>query len=541
MNGTTKDSEGETKPLVMTTMMSTSSTARDEGVGTRFGGLTAHVEASVRSASLDAHLGALNAPFSVTAIELGNFGAERTRAALADLLEVGIAKEAEIAAARVKNDVETPSPHNVLQTDVQQLVAAMRLAGSGKEDSEESSDDKNADMAANVLTSVLLRSSPEAGIDPREVEHRREIFGTNAITEKPMESYCKLCWQAVQDFVLIMLIVLGSISIVVEVSTHHGDCGACWVEGAAILISVIVVVNATAGIDYGKQFAFQRLSRSLHDTNTKQVIRDGQQVSVIDDDIVVGDILSVNSHNLASIPADCVLLGPASDLKMNESSLTGESKLISKKPGDVIMSGTNAAGGSGKMVVIAVGVNSVAGRIKAQVYESSDHKSDLESEDTMSPLYVKLDWIAKRIGIAGVVAATLALLGSCIIGFAVRTNKFGENIIEYIITAITVLAVAVPEGLPLAVTLSLAFSSNKMMKDKNLVKHLDACETMGSATTICTDKTGPYIYCSVLICGLAPFPHVIVSFPSQEPSRQTKCQPALFLLDTRTLLWTILR
>ena len=143
------------------------------------------------------------------------------------------------------------------------------------------------------------------------------------------------------------------------------------------MVSVAIVVLVTASIDYAKQFAVIRLSKSLHETNTKAVIRDGKQVSITDDDIVVGDILSVNSHNLASIPADCVLLGPVADLKMDESTLTGESKTVTKRPGDVVLSGTNASEGSGKMVVIAVGINSVAGKIKARVYESADHDDEL--------------------------------------------------------------------------------------------------------------------------------------------------------------------
>jgi len=339
------------------------------------------------------------------------------------------------------------------------------------------------------LTSVLLRSSPETGIDPREVAHRQELFGANAIQEKKLDSFLKLCWEAVQDFVLIMLIVMGIVTIVVETTAHDGPCTTCWIEGTAILFAVLIVVLVTAGIDYAKQFAFIRLTKSLHETNTKAVIRNGKQCSIIDDDIVVGDILSVNSHNLASIPADCVLLGPVSDLKMDESTLTGESKAIAKKPGDIVLSGTNASEGSGKMVVIAVGVNSVAGKIKARVYESEDHDDDLEGEDENSPLFVKLDKIAKQIGIAGTIAALIALIASCIIGFAVEGEPI-ETFLEYFVLSITVLAVAVPEGLPLAVTLALAFSSNKMMKEQNLVKHLDACETMGCATTICTDKTG---------------------------------------------------
>jgi len=314
------------------------------------------------------------------------------------------------------------------------------------------------------------------------------VFGTNAISEKPMESFCKLCWEAVHDFVLIMLIVLGIITIVVEV-TKPGPCGACWGEGAAILSTVMLVVFLTAGIDYGKQFAFRKLSRNLHETNKKSVIRNGKQVIVIDDDIVVGDILSVNSHALASIPADCVLLGPAADLKMDESTLTGESDPVSKKPGDVILSGTNAVQGSGKMVVVAVGINSVSGKIRARVYESSDGDNDLVGEDTHSPLMLKLETLVKQIGICGTVAALLAFTASCIIGLGIQGDDISQ-MVKYLTTSITVLAVSVPEGLPLAVTLALAWSSNQMTKDMNLVKHLDACETMGCATTICTDKTG---------------------------------------------------
>jgi Ca2+ transporting ATPase len=141
------------------------------------------------------------------------------------------------------------------------------------------------------------------------------------------------------------------------------------------------------------------------------------------------------------------------------------------------------------MVVIAVGVNSVAGKIRAQVYESEDYVDTLGGEDEESPLFVKLDTLAKQIGLVGTACAILAFVASCIIGLAFKGEDV-SRIVDYLIVAITVLAVAVPEGLPLAVTLALAYSSNKMMKDQNLVKHLDACETMGCATTICTDKTG---------------------------------------------------
>jgi calcium-translocating P-type ATPase len=460
--------------------------------GSRFGGLAASVEASIAS-SIERDLGNYLATYPIRPEDLSLLSNDRTRLALIQVLEKGIPRDEKV------EDAENPSSRRKMHADVHLLIDKMKAAeekGPFTEHSPEAAEaDKNADIGANILTSLLLRSSPESGIDPREVESRREVFGTNAIADKKLDSFLKLCWEAVQDFVLIMLIVLGIIGISVETTIGLKDdekCGTCWIEGCAILVSVMIVVFVTAGIDYAKQFAFIKLTRSLHETNTKAVIRDAKQVSVIDDAIVVGDILSVNSHDLASIPADCVLLGPVSDLKMDESTLTGESKLISKKPGDVILSGTTAVQGSGKMVVIAVGKYSVAGKIRSRVYESEDQDDELAGDDDNSPLFVKLDLIAKQIGIAGTVAAAVAFVASCIIGLAIQGDDISK-IVDYLIVSITVLAVAVPEGLPLAVTLALAFSSNKMMQEQNLVKHLDACETMGCATTICTDKTGTLV------------------------------------------------
>eukprot|EP00581_Thalassiosira_minuscula_P007824 CAMPEP_0183703132 /NCGR_PEP_ID=MMETSP0737-20130205/988_1 /TAXON_ID=385413 /ORGANISM="Thalassiosira miniscula, Strain CCMP1093" /LENGTH=1169 /DNA_ID=CAMNT_0025929841 /DNA_START=195 /DNA_END=3701 /DNA_ORIENTATION=- len=438
------------------------------------------------------------APFPVSANDLGDLSSsERPHAALARVLE------------KSAQNLPPPGPgeEESLKNSRVQIEGLVRRIGTDEEDDHAHAHDKknkeseahmhDLDMAATALATVVLRSKPDEGItnDAADIEFRRQAFGTNAIADKKLDSFLKLCWDAVQDFVLIMLIILGIIGISVEttIGLEEGEaCGACWIEGAAILAAVLIVVLVTATIDYQKQFAFVRLTRSLHETNTKAVIRNGHQVSVIDDDIVVGDILSVNSHNLASIPADCVVLGPpiSGGLKMDESTLTGESVLISKNPGDIVLSGTTAVQGSAKMLVIAVGTYSVAGKIKARVYESTDHDAEGLDGDDESPLFTKLEKIAKQIGIAGTGAALLSLLVNCLKGFAFGNENVKDVLIEYIVVAITVLAVAVPEGLPLAVTLALAFSSNKMMKEQNLVKHLDACETMGCATTICTDKTG---------------------------------------------------
>jgi len=432
--------------------------------------------------------------FLVLPDDLADFAKDRNRDALIRVLEKGVDGRAHILKDKEgspRNDIETPSIDQKILGEATEVIAKLK-ADQNKEASKEHSQkhemDMHVDTAVNLLATQLLRSSPEKGIGSEEIEYRREVFGSNAISERPMESFLALCWDAVQDFVLIMLIILGVITLAIEVA-EPGPCGTCWAEGTAILLTVLLVVLLTAGIDYAKQFAFKRLSRSLFESNTKQVIRNGKRVPVVDDDIVVGDILCVNSHALATIPADCVLLGPSADLKLDESTLTGESEPVSKKPGDVVLSGTNAVQGSGNLLVIAVGVNSVAGKIRAHVYDSEDHDDELGDGDESSPLFTKLEKIAKQIAVVGTAAAIFSFVIQAIIGLGFEKDPT-ENLLRYVVTAITVLAVAVPEGLPLAVTLSLAFSSNRMTKEHNLVRKLNACETMGCATTICTDKTG---------------------------------------------------
>jgi len=467
----------------------------------RFGGLTTRLESSLSSNNVvRSWRGSFSfnhdtGTYPITKEDLSTLCNERCKSALANLFDKAVASiKSNSLNNNVNGDVEAPSEIRKAQRDVADLATSLRQSEEYPPNSSSKNSIRLTETAASVLATLLLRSSPEMGLDPTMVEHHRDVFGTNAVAEKEIDSFLKLCWETVQDFVLLMLIALGIVSILVETTLGEekeetGECGLCWLEGAAIMISVCIVVLVTATIDYGKQFAFIRLSKSLDLTNTKIVIRGGEQMSIVDADIVVGDVLSVNSHNMASIPADCVLLGPSTgDLKLDESALTGESKTILKKPGDVILSGTTVVQGQGKLLVVAVGINSVAGKIQARVYESKDHEDELTG-DIESPLVTKLTLLAKQIGAIGTVAAILAFAGSCVIGLWIKGEDFTE-LVDYFIVSVTVLAVAVPEGLPLAVTLALAFSSGKMMKDQNLVKHLDACETMGCATTICTDKTG---------------------------------------------------
>jgi len=330
-----------------------------------------------------------------------------------------------------------------------------------------------------------LGSCPLTGIDSSTIADRKSAYGVNSIEKQKKQSYLFLAWEASKDFVLIALFVMAIVSLVTEIigkntGDSHSDTPV-WIESFAILFSCFIIINVTASIDYVKQYAFERLTQICDENNKKTVIRDGKQEMITDGAIVVGDVVLFDSHTSPSIPADTILLSGES-IKVDESSLTGESRLIPKALNDLILGGTSVSEGAGKLLVIAVGTNTTAGKINEAVYSDSAEKED-------SPLTAKLEKLAKLIGWFGLSAAILAFVVMLIIGQAVK-DEDRKEIITYFVTAVTVLAVAVPEGLPLAVTLSLAFSSNKMMKEQNLVKQLAACETMGCATTICTDKTG---------------------------------------------------
>jgi Ca2+ transporting ATPase len=393
-------------------------------------------------------------------------------------------------------------------------------------------DGKGGNEAGNLGLKVckMLGADVHDGLPehpPKDKAVRIDVFGGNFFPEKKLPSYLSLVWEACKDTIIIALIVMATISFFVELVWGHdspfadhssddlyifpdfclednkrrleekeGGMWTGWIESAAIYLSVIIITNVAAGSDWNKARMFKELMKRLDKTNKKSVVRGGHVVELPDAEIVVGDVVNFNSHNCSSLPADGILL-QGNDVKVDESTLTGEPEPMTKHVVEdpFMYSGTNVVSGNGKMLVVAVGPYSVAGKIKMAVYG--------EDEEEESPLFKKIDVLAVKIGKAGTVVGVLCLGIMCFRGFVLQlncsTNDAGEEVctrsdpkelITYVITAITILAVAVPEGLPLAVTLSLAFSSSEMSKRSNLVKNLESCETMGSATTICTDKTG---------------------------------------------------
>ncbi|KAI1710590.1 e1-E2 ATPase domain-containing protein [Ditylenchus destructor] len=309
---------------------------------------------------------------------------------------------------------------------------------------------------------------------------------------------------------------------------QHEEHGSAWIEGAAILFCVVVVVLVTAVNDYSKERQFRNLQAKIETGHKFSVIRDGEAFDVPVSDLVVGDVIRVKYGDL--IPADGILL-QGSDLKIDESSLTGESDHVRKTSDDdpILLSGTYAMEGSAKMVVTAVGVNSQTGiimtllgggKIEGDTAEGSCCSSSSDSTSTSSSssgsssrtpsideedgihcksiLQTKLSTLALQIIYCGTTVAVVALIVLVVrycINEYMETSHFFEindlyHYVKFFIIAVTILVISIPEGLPLAIALSLTYSVKKMMKDNNLVRHLDACETMGNATTICSDKTG---------------------------------------------------
>ncbi|CAB1336353.1 unnamed protein product [Coregonus sp. 'balchen'] len=334
-----------------------------------------------------------------------------------------------------------------------------------------------------------LKTSPADGLsdNPSDLEKRGQVFGQNFIPPKKAKSFLELVWEALQD----------------------------------------------SRIEQEQRFA---------------VVRNGTVIQIPVAEMVVGDVAQIKYGDL--LPADGILI-QGNDLKIDESSLTGESdhvkKSVDKDP--MLLSGTHVMEGSGKMLVTAVGINSQTGIIftllgagegeeeekdkkgkQDGTLENNQNKAKKQDEAVameMQPLKSaeggeveaekkkgnvpkkeksvlqgKLTKLAVQIGKAGLVMSAITVI-ILVMYFVIETfvvqgrewltectPVYVQYFVKFFIIGVTVLVVAVPEGLPLAVTISLAYSVKKMMKDNNLVRHLDACETMGNATAICSDKTG---------------------------------------------------
>ena len=370
-----------------------------------------------------------------------------------------------------------------------------------------------------TLLEEKLKTSIKTGLSNSDDQsERKRLFGDNKRPKDRPKSYLELCWDALEDPILRILLVSGLISLIIG-ATLDSHPAYAWIEGFAIMVAVAVVVNVSAINDLQKQKKFNELKKQNNTGRLITLLRDGLWSSVHPKHLLVGDIIKI--ENGITIPADGVLL-QASGVELVEAAMTGENDNIKKSsledslkykdyfvtnnpdvverikhidedhhheiPSPIVLSGTNLAEGMGVMMVLAVGKNSAEGRIFDLV----------ERVEELTPLQIKLKDVAIAVGKLGLYCALITVC-SLYLRFIIEissgklqwdSNQHPLLLVNYLITGITVLVVAIPEGLPLAVTISLAYSVKKMQSEHNLVRKMQACETMGGADQICSDKTG---------------------------------------------------
>ena len=397
---------------------------------------------------------------------------------------------------------ESSNDNHSFSITPQELSNLMNLY---KERSENYNDIKYFQEKGGILPLLTsLKTDAKHGISTISLKNRLEHFGSNKIFIKPLPNFIDFVLEALSDKMIMILIISSLIEISISLFNRFfkGEDNIDYLDGISIIIAIVVVVMVGSITNYKKEMKFHSLNDFEKKAAKYHVIRNGINQYVISDELSVGDLVKINYGEI--LPADMILI-EGNGLKIDESSLTGESNSVSKKcyeecleellnnkkepSSNLLFCGTNVVEGSGSAIVIAIGEYSQKGIIKGTI--------DNAQEENKTPLENKLNIIADLIGYFGLGSAIITFIALCIqLAIEYFTNKelkmieIMNKILKILILCVSIIVVAIPEGLPLAVTLSLAFSIRKLMDRNNLVRKMHACETMGGANYICTDKTG---------------------------------------------------
>jgi len=358
---------------------------------------------------------------------------------------------------------------------------------------------------------VSSRASTAAAIDPGLVAERRAIFGSNTLPTRKPPHLLQLLWNAYNDRVLFLLTAAALVSLAIGLyqsfTSDHGPGNPPieWVSGAAILIAISIIVLVSTINDWEKWRQFRMLNQKQLERDVR-VIRSGYASLLPRDEVVVGDVVRLESGDV--VPADGIFID-GYNIACDESNATGQSGLVHKTPGDEVydelkrrgqpissepqpgldpfmLSGTRVLEGVGSFLVTCTGNKSTYGKLL----------SSLKYEEDPTPLQRRLSVLAQQmVYVGGAVSILLfiALLIIFCVGLSNDTRsptERGQAFVGIVITCLTVLVIAMPEGVPLAATLSLAYGTTRMVKEHNLVRQLKGCETMGNVTSICSDIVG---------------------------------------------------
>mgnify|MGYP002600334330 CR=1 FL=1 len=329
------------------------------------------------------------------------------------------------------------------------------------------------------------------GLSAGDVEKSRREHGENTLTPPKRTPLWKLYLDKYKDPIIKILLVAAVVSL--GLAAIHGE----YIETIGIILAIVLATTIGFWFEMDAAKKFNVLT-ALGEESPVKVRRDGKVVEIARKDVVVGDVVIIEVGD--EIPADGTLI-ESTDLQIDESSLTGE-PIITKHadpekndkeatyPSSKVLRSTMVMNGRGSFQVTEVGDATEIGKVS---------RASTEITSVKTPLNLQLDKLAKLISKFGIgisVAAFVIFLGRDIIvdadGIWHSTDylKMAEVVLKYFMMAVTLIVMAVPEGMPMAVTLSLALNMRRMLKNNNLVRKLHACETMGAVTVICTDKTG---------------------------------------------------
>lgn len=354
-----------------------------------------------------------------------------------------------------------------------------------------------------------------AGLTAEEVTQSRSIHGRNVLTPPRKESPFKLFLLKFTDPLIVILLIAGVLSIGISFYEHYclGKSMEVFIEPVGIFIAIILATGLSFIFEYRAEKEFAVLNK-VSDEELVQVVRDGRHTSIPRADVVVGDIIVIDTGD--EIPADAQLLQSVT-LSVDESTLTGEplahkshipqAESDATYPPDVILRGTKVLEGNGIARVTAVGDATENGKVFTET------RID---RSVVTPLNRQLNRLGHLISVTSNIIAALVVAGRIVMYFTSSSATafdwidFLAYLLQSLMLAVTLVVVAVPEGLPMAVTLSLAYSMRRMLHTGNLVRKMHACETMGAVTVICTDKTG------TLTRNLMSVDEMLIPKPSQQ-------------------------
>ncbi|KAJ6430121.1 hypothetical protein OIU84_021516 [Salix udensis] len=309
---------------------------------------------------------------------------------------------------------------------------------------------------------------------PEDIARRQQAFGSNTYKKPPTKGFFHFVVEAFKDLTIFILLGCAALSLGFGIKEHGLKEG--WYDGGSIFVAVFLVIAVSAISNYRQNRQFDKLSK-ISDNMKIDVVRSRRRQTVSIFELVVGDVVCLKIGD--QVPADGLFIDGHS-LQIDESSMTGESDHVeinhTKHP--FLVSGTKVADGYGQMLVTSVGMCTTWGEMMSHISRDTNEQT---------PLQARLNKLTSSIG-KGIRKMIAAKRSSMVA--RPRADDIVNAVVGIVAAAVTIIVVAIPEGLPLAVTLTLAYSMKRMMKDQAMVRKLPACETMGSATTICTDKTG---------------------------------------------------